>query len=81
MSSDPPSFQTAEDGLNFYMLGKRIMSAQFQPLTDVSADMVGLVGRMLQVVPALVAFMPAGAKGGSQGRSPRFRGRGAAAGG
>jgi len=40
------------DGLNFYMLGKRIMARQFEPLGDVSPQLVGLVDRMLQVNPA-----------------------------
>ena len=40
------------DGLNFYMLGKRIMARQFEPLGDVSAHLVQLVDRMLQVNPA-----------------------------
>ena len=40
------------DGLNFYMLGKRIMARQFQPLGDVSPALVQLVDSMLQVTPA-----------------------------
>jgi serine/threonine protein kinase len=39
-------------GLNFYMLGKRIMKRQFEPLGDVSPEMVDLVDRMLQLDPA-----------------------------
>ena len=38
-------------GLNFYMLGKRIMKRQFEPLGDVSPEMVDLVDRMLQLDP------------------------------
>jgi len=40
------------DGVNFYILGKRIMSGQFQPLGDVSSGLVQLVNSMLQVDPA-----------------------------
>ena len=40
------------DGLNFYMLGKRIMARKFEPLTDVSPDLAALVDRMLQLDPA-----------------------------
>jgi len=40
------------DGVNFYILGKRIMSGQFQPLGDVSPGLVQLVNSMLQVDPA-----------------------------
>jgi len=40
------------DGLNFYMLGKRIMARQFEPLGDVSPPMVDLVDRMLLINPA-----------------------------
>jgi serine/threonine protein kinase len=39
-------------GLNFYMLGKRIMKRQFEPLGAVSPEMVSLVDRMLQLDPA-----------------------------
>ena len=34
------------------MLGKRIMKRQFEPLGDVSPEMVDLVDRMLQLDPA-----------------------------
>ena len=40
------------DGLNFYMLGKRIMARQFEPIADVSTALTALVDRMLQVDPA-----------------------------
>ena len=40
------------DGLNFYMLGKRIMARKFEPLTDVSPELAALVDRMLQLDPA-----------------------------
>lgn len=40
------------NGLNFYMLGKRIMARQFEPLVDASVELVQLVDRMLQVDPA-----------------------------
>lgn len=40
------------DGLNFYMLGKRIMKGQFEPMGDVSPQLSELVNRMLQVTPA-----------------------------
>jgi len=40
------------DGLNFYMLGKRIMARQFQPMGDASNALVDLVDSMLQLDPA-----------------------------
>merc|ERR1712054_233351 len=40
------------DGLNFYMLGKRIMKGEFEALSDVSAELNALVNRMLQINPA-----------------------------
>ena len=40
------------DGLNFYMLGKRIMKGQFEPMGGVSAALVELVNCMLQVKAA-----------------------------
>ena len=39
-------------GLNFYMLGKRIMKRQFEPLNESSPELADLVGRMLQLNPA-----------------------------
>lgn len=39
-------------GLNFYMLGKRIMRRQFEPLGDVTWELTSLVDRMLQLDPA-----------------------------
>ena len=39
-------------GLNFYMLGKRIMSRQFEPLGDVSPQLIELVDRMLALDPS-----------------------------
>ena len=40
------------DGLNFYMLGKRIMARQFDPIGNVSAALVSCIDRMLQINPA-----------------------------
>ena len=40
-----------KEGVNFYVLGKRIMSRQFEPISGFSAEMVDLVDRMLQVGP------------------------------
>ena len=40
-------FQTA--GLNFYVLGKKIMARQFEPIQNFSAELVALVDTMLQV--------------------------------
>ena len=40
------------DKLNFYVLGKRIMARQFEPLGDVSPQLVEAVDRMLQVSSA-----------------------------
>ncbi|KAL1508635.1 hypothetical protein AB1Y20_004731 [Prymnesium parvum] len=39
-------------GLNFYILGKKIMSRQFEPIAGGSPQLVELVDRMLQVIPA-----------------------------
>ena len=40
------------DGLNFYMLGKRIMARQFEPMASVSEEMAHLVDRMLKIDPS-----------------------------
>ena len=41
-----------KEGLNFYMLGKRIMARQFEPLGEVSESLYALVDSMLQVDPS-----------------------------
>lgn len=41
------------DGVNFYVLGKRIMSRQFEPISGAySAQLIQLVDHMLQINPA-----------------------------
>ena len=40
------------DKLNFYVLGKRIMARQFEPLGEVSPYLVQAVDQTLQVSPA-----------------------------
>ena len=43
-------FYTA--GLNFYILGKKIMARQFEPISGCSPQLGDLVDRMLQVKPS-----------------------------
>ena len=40
------------DGLNFYMLGKRIMARNFEPMNGASPEMALLIDRMLQISAA-----------------------------
>ena len=41
------------DGINFYVLGKRIMNRQFDPITDShSPQLAAIIDRMLQIDPS-----------------------------